>query len=173
MRGFTLIEVLLVTALLAVVLVIGIPALRTLQANIGVAAESSRLLSLLRFTRAQAAVSRHNTVLCGRAVAEHTPGCAPAGADGWLAFVDRDGDGAFDAGADTLLRELPPPSQPLAVVDRDGDPVSGAIAFRPDGAALRALTMALCAPGATRSRELVISMTGRVRTARVGGPCGA
>ena len=60
---------------------------------------------------------------------------------------------------------------PCACFDRRGEVFAGTIAYRPDGAVYTPATLQLCAGAAVRNVRLVVSMTGRVRTAREDHPC--
>jgi len=172
MRGFTIIELLLVTSFVALLLALGLPALHTLQGNLATAAESQRLLSLLRLARAGATARQGRTVLCPLHTGGTTPACGAPFNDGWLLFLDANGDGAYASGDDELLRmERVPRRRALRVLDARGRGFAGAVTYRPDGSVLRPATLRLCAEGAQRRRRVVISMTGRVRTAREASPC--
>jgi type IV fimbrial biogenesis protein FimT len=170
-RGFTLPELLMVMALAAVLLVLATPALTTLNGNMATAAEAQRLLSLLRVARASAAAGRVNTVLCPVA-SQVAPACGDAFSGGWLLFADENRDGRYRPGEDALIRiEHSPPRRALHATDRRGRNFAAAVSFRPDGSVRRPATIRLCTTHGARTHRVVISMTGRVRSAREEGTC--
>ena len=172
MRGFTIIELLLVTSLVALLLSLGVPALRTLQGNIVTTVEHHRLLSLLRVARSKATAGRRRTVLCPLAAGAPEPTCGPAAGADWLLFADGNGDRRFRPDDDELIRvEHGARPEMLQVLDRRGEPFAGAIAYRPDGSVYTPATLQLCGSAAARNVRLVVSMSGRARTAREDLPC--
>jgi len=174
MRGFTLPELLLVTGLVAVFLILGLPGLRTLKGNLATSVEQYRLLSLLTAARSAAVHGERRTVLCPFEDEQPEPDCGPGAGAGWLLFADADGDRQYRPGEDELLRlELIPSARALRVRDRRGDVFDSALAFRPDGSVATPATLDLCAAGSRRTARVVISMTGRVRTEREQVPCAA
>jgi prepilin-type N-terminal cleavage/methylation domain-containing protein len=97
--GFTLIELMFTVVVLAVLLAIGIPNFRDFLRNSRMAAQANDLLSGVNLTRSEAVKRRAPVTLC--------PGTAAAGcdvdgdfADGWIVFVDPNGDGSVDVDED-------------------------------------------------------------------------
>jgi Tfp pilus assembly protein FimT len=174
MRGFTLPDLLLVACLVAVLLVMGLPGLRTLNGNFATSVEQHRLLSLLSAARSAAIHGNRRTVLCPVDVEQPEPDCGPGAGAGWLLFADTDGDRHYRPDEDKLLRlERIPRSRALRIRDRRGDMFDSALTFRPDGSVVTPATLDLCAAGSQRTARVVISMTGRVRTEREHVPCAA
>lgn len=174
MRGFTLPDLLVVTGLVAVFLVLGLPGLRTLKGNLATSVEQHRLLSLLASARGAAVHGNRRTVLCPIDVEQPEPDCGPAAGAGWLLFADADGDRRYRPGEDELLRlERIPRARALSVRDRRGEVFDSALTFRPDGSVVTPATVDLCAAGSRRTVRIVVSMTGRVRTEREQVPCAA
>ncbi|MHA7816199.1 MAG: GspH/FimT family pseudopilin [Pseudohaliea sp.] len=172
MRGFTMVDLLLVACLAGLFLSLGLPALRTIQGNIATTVEQHRLLSLLRTARTAASAGRRQTVLCPLASGAGDPACGAASGEGWLLFTDGDRDLSFRSDDDDLLRvERLARRGELHVLDGRGRIFAGAIAYRPDGSVRTPATLTLCSGGGTRTLHVVVSMTGRVRTAREEQPC--
>ncbi|HKK22453.1 MAG TPA: GspH/FimT family protein [Pseudohaliea sp.] len=172
MRGFTIIDLLLVTGLVALFLCIGLPALRTLHGNSLAAVEHHRILSLLHTARARATAGRRSTVLCPLAAPGQAVACGPAAGEGWLLFGDGNGDRRFQAAKDEVLRiERTRSRNGVRVLDRRGEPFAGVISYRADGSSITPATLQLCASASTHRRRVVISMTGRVRSVREPAPC--
>ena len=174
MRGFTLLDLLLVTALVGLFLTLGLPGLRILQGNLATSVEQYRLLSLLRTARSAATHTHQPTVVCPADGEQAAPACGQAAGRGWLVFADGNGDRRYDPADDALLRvERIPKGRSLRVRDRGGEVFDRALTFRADGSVLTPASVELCAGRSRRVVRIVISMTGRVRTERESVPCTA
>jgi Tfp pilus assembly protein FimT len=174
MRGFTLLDLLLVTALIGLFLTLGLPGLQTLRGNLATSVEQYRLLTLLRSARSAATHGHQRTVVCPVDAGQAEPACGTDAGAGWLVFADGDGDRRYSPGNDELLRvEHIPRGRSLNVRDRGGEVFDRALTFRPDGSVMTPATVELCAGSSRRTLRIVISMTGRVRTEREQLPCAA
>lgn len=148
-HGFTLIELMIVVALLAIISAFALPAFQTFIASNRLTSEANELLAGLNLARSEAVRTQRRVVLC-RASAT---GCVTT-ADGerwqrWVVFVDNDADGVFDA--NELLREQVITGTTLNLVSNDALRAAGnQIAFRPDGLAR--------APGSLALQGAVISV---------------
>lgn len=89
-RGFTLTELIITVAIVAIVLAIGIPSFQGMMRNNRVAAHTNEFLSSLNLARSEAIKRGWRVVLCpGNA----TTGCAGWGGNEWMVFVDADANG--------------------------------------------------------------------------------
>ncbi len=104
-EGFSLVEILVVLVVLAVGLGAGVPAFFDLIASHRMSGTVNDIIGGIHLARSEAIKRRQVVMLC--AASGEAPACA-AGAglgDGWLVFVDTDGNGNYDAGgADELIR---------------------------------------------------------------------
>lgn len=172
MRGFSLLELLIALVILGVLLAVGVPAFTTLQGNVALATDRRQIVAMLGLARS-AAVSRGATAtLCPLGSSAPSPDCSPGHSHGWLLYLDRSGDGSFRREEDDVLR-IYKRGTAVRVLNRQGEPFRGSASYRPDGTAVRPLTLLLCHGFTERVQRVVISMTGRIRTVSENGPCPA
>lgn len=188
-RGVTLIEVLVVLAIIAIVAGFAIPSFLGLMASTRVSWTVNAFVSDTRYARGEAMRRGITVTLCRSAdPAADPPKCSSGNGvavggwrEGWFVFADEDGDGAFDSGADTVVRV----QQALAnagnflAVNNAGGAVNNRnhISYDANGRAVglqsRWLVQAAGALGNNRSytRTLCMNMAGRVRVQVGEVPC--
>jgi len=109
-RGFTLVELAVVLAIVAILLRVAAPGLSRGTAARALAAQASEFMAALRFARAQALARGAAVTICAIAPDAAEPACQRArSADwraGWLVFADRD------------RRGTPNPHEPLLRVQQ-------------------------------------------------------
>lgn len=160
-RGFSLIELAIVVALLAILAAMAMPSFQGFIASNRLTAESNEMLAALNLARSEAVRIQRRVILCrvatsgGLVTLTASSGCVTAadGApwQGWAVFVDNDSDGTFDAG-ETLLRSQAITASGLVFASDNALGTAGnRIVFRPDGlaravdsAALQAATITVC-----------------------------
>ncbi len=167
-RGYTLMEALITTSLVAVLVTVGVPGFRMLILDNRRVSALNGFVASLQHARIEAIKRGERVVLCPSADAER---CLATGDwhRGWLAFVDRDRDRERDAGEAVLwAREALAPGQTLT-----SSRYRRRIRFLPEGFAPGSnLTVTYCDPrGAAAARAIVVSNAGRPRLtdARPGG----
>ncbi|RUM92711.1 MAG: hypothetical protein DSZ28_09270 [Thiothrix sp.] len=102
-KGFTLVEVLTIMLIVAILASIGLPGMNRMLENNRLSANTNRLVSSLYAARSEAVKRNTSAVICTRNIAGNA--CGGAGTtwnDGWIVFVDIDGDGVRDANEDLL-----------------------------------------------------------------------
>tara|TARA_R110002049_G_scaffold13509_2_gene58586 strand:- start:220783 stop:221397 length:615 start_codon:yes stop_codon:yes gene_type:complete len=95
--GFSVIELVITLALLAVMLTVAAPAFTNIFENNALAGTANRFITSLALARSEA-ISRNRSVTMCRLNASNN-GCASNGnwEDGWIIWADVDGDGTLEA----------------------------------------------------------------------------
>lgn len=106
-RGFTLIELAIVLAIVAILLRVAAPGMSRAVAARALSAQSSEFMAALRFARSEALKRGSAVTVCAAVPDGAAPGCrGPSAADwrsGWIVFADRKRSGVLEA-LDPLLR---------------------------------------------------------------------
>ncbi|MDQ2735673.1 MAG: GspH/FimT family pseudopilin [Pseudomonadota bacterium] len=141
-RGFTLIEMLVTMAVIAILLTIVTPSLAALVSTSRTRAAQSELIASLSLARSEAA-KRGKTV--------YVSATAPVNGNefgaGWTVWVDEDDSGAFNAG-DTLIRQFPDISAGVVLGTASH---ATQVSFAPTGflSSLSSLTFKVCGNNAS------------------------
>ena len=167
-RGFTLAELMVTMAVVAIVLTIGVPAFQATVRNNRIVAHTNDFLSSLNLARNEA-IKRGagRVVLCPGTAA----GCSgTAWGDGWIVFVDANNNG-WDGESPLRVHEKLTGNNTLT----GNTPVSQYISFAPDGTAritnsnafqAGTLTFGLC-NSQNQKNTIVINSVGRASVVRV------
>lgn len=167
MRGFTLLELMFVIAIMWVVLAFGIPSLREMLLEQHQISAVNQLVASLHYARSEAIKRGMRVTLCKSTDAQT---CNPnlVWEQGWLIFVDAPPSGQIDAGDQVLLVTDSLTQHSL----RTGGNYERYLSYLPNGmprgsSGLANDTFRLCdARGAAYGRAVVINTTGRVRTSK-------
>jgi type IV fimbrial biogenesis protein FimT len=137
-EGVTLIELMVVLAVLSTVLALGVPAFREFQATNRMSAAANDLVTGIHVARSEALKRRQTVTLCASAdFTSDAPTCAAGGGfeQGWLVFADQNANGAVDAGDTVVARgsPLPPDIGANSAWDNGGAGAPFYISFAPGG----------------------------------------
>jgi len=109
-QAFTLIELMIVVALIGVVTAYGLPHLRSFPTNTGLTTNTNDLVAALQYARSTAINDQGRVVVCASSDSmSATPSCGGPGTpwhSGWIIFRDIDNNASISAG-DTVLKVQP------------------------------------------------------------------
>jgi prepilin-type N-terminal cleavage/methylation domain-containing protein len=126
-RGFTLLELLIVLAIGGLLTAIGLPALHSVIADQRVRVTASDLSGDIAYARANAVASSKRTII--------EPNVAGNWLSGWQIYTDADASGTFTAG-DTRIKQVPPLGGSAKICTNVVEFGTNVI-FRPDGSVVR------------------------------------
>ena len=169
LAGFTLIEMLVVIALISVLAAIAVPSMRDFIANSRMQGPVQQMLRELAYARSEAVKRAKNVALCPTANANaalDAVTCSSSGTDwqsGWIVFVDENGNGDFNAGDELLKRSQQPSSSAIDIRGNGGS--APEIAYDPRGSLSgTGRTVRFCVENQrVENRRIVVSGFGRAR----------
>jgi len=132
--GFTLIELMITLAIMAIVITVGIPNLSSFVNAQRVRTATSDIMADIAFARAEAIKESRQAIM------ERMAGATGTWKDGWRICVDLNSNGTCDAAE---VRKISPPISGRSKVCSTTADLDNRIVFRPDGRVVRA-----AAPGA-------------------------
>ncbi len=166
-NGFTIVELMVVLAILGVLLTVGVPGFQNTLKNNRMASEVSSLRSSLSNARSEAMARRMPVRVC-RSV--NGTACATSGAwtSGYLAYADEDDDGVLDAGEDVfMVHRINLPDDVSLVFRNPSNNLEVITRFSSRGDALddSGIFVVCDDRGATEARALSLTPAGSVRSA--------
>ncbi len=170
--GLTLLEVLVVMALLGVMVSLAAPGVSALHQQHRLQAQAESLWSSLVLARSEALSRQQRVTVCARAQGQ-AGACDPSGLwqQGWLVFADANDNAHFDAGEALIqLREAVPDPLRLSVSSTAKAYFSYSAEGRsatPQGAFM-AGTWRFCVPGLETGWQVVSNALGRPRLEKIG-----
>jgi type IV fimbrial biogenesis protein FimT len=173
--GFTLIELMLVVAVLAITLTVAVPSMQRAIHSSQLRTEISRLLSAINLARSEAIANNTIVSLCPSSyVSDGVATCSRNYADGWLVFTNNNRDRDVDEGVDKIVKVFEGLPQGYSLTNKAASQDAfELISYRPDGSSRRNMTLLLCPPQSWSipSWSIVMNMVGRPRVARAWGQC--
>lgn len=161
-RGVTLVELIVALAIVAILMALALPSFQgTLRSN-RVAGSTNQFIAAVMLARSEAIKNTRGAGVCASA----NGASCQAGSNwtgGWLVWSDLNGNGAFDASADTVLRYMQ--GNPKVAVT--GPSAADAVRFDSRGRVVGGDQTVVLQPDACGSRPLrrtlTVSATGQVR----------
>lgn len=100
--GFTLIELLVTLTIVVVLTVLAMPGFQSLLVARRLEAATDTLASDFRYARSEAIKRTNRVTICTSTNGNSCSGSSGIWKDGWIVFVDEDGDGTVDTGEAVL-----------------------------------------------------------------------
>ncbi len=120
-KGFTLYELLITLLIVGVVMTLGLPNLTAFTQNSRVTTTANDLHGSFYLARSEAARGKTNITICGSIDAPPLPrDCDGTFDDGWIVFIDLDGDIVRDVGTENVLRAFPAIDTELDILTNGG-----------------------------------------------------
>lgn len=163
--GFTLVELMITVAVLAVMLTIGFPSFQSVLRSNRIATATNEMIASMSLARSEAIKNTHGAGVCASTAGADCDGASWG--DGWLVWDDTNGDGVLDDG-ETVLRFTA--GNPKV----SGDATDLIIAYDARGRRRAAADqVVMLRPDECGSqplqRSLLINRTGQIKVTR--GPC--
>lgn len=176
--GFTLIELMITIAILAILLTIAVPNFITFVQNSRLTSQANDLVTALNYARSEAIKRGVRTTVCSSTDGES---CAASTTwdTGWLVFVDCDNDGVVDVGiCPDWDANGAADNEPVLLVRQpleNGNTLRMGltnVTYQNTGFSGTAGTFRLCdVRGTASGRAIAVSMQGRVTTTPVPASC--
>jgi len=129
--GFTIYELLITMLLIGVILSIGVPSMSGFMQNSRITGTANDLHASFQLARSEAARSKSNITICASANSmDAAAACGGTFDDGWIIFVDLNGDLTRGGGEENVLRAHPAIPDAIDIVTNAGADYFG---FAPSG----------------------------------------
>jgi len=173
--GFTLIELIIALAIGIITMTIAIPSFLTTIQNSHLTTETNKLVADINLARSEAIKRSADVWICGSAnPSAAAPVCAGSTTwtTGWLLFIDDNGDNAFAAADDTLIR--------IGNAQASGSSVkfistANTLTYTAEGilsTGSATFVVAICDDrGTSEGRQVQVNPTGRPRLVKTIGSC--
>ncbi|KEI72841.1 GspH/FimT family pseudopilin [Endozoicomonas elysicola] len=110
LRGFSMIELIIVVLISSLILSIAAPRIGQISTRANLESVQRNLISSLFFARAEAMKQGSGVTVCPSNDSATCLATPASWNNGWIIFLDIDGNGALDAGVDQLIRASVIPS---------------------------------------------------------------
>jgi type IV fimbrial biogenesis protein FimT len=108
-NGFTVYELMITLLIIGSILTIGVPSFTDFTRNSRLTGASNDLLSSFQVARSEAARSKTNVTICASANSmDPAAACGGSFNDGWIVFIDINGDLARGGAGENVLQRYPP-----------------------------------------------------------------
>lgn len=127
-RGFTLVELMVTIAIVAILAAIAFPSFQATIRSNRLATSSNELLATIALARSEALRSARGAGICP---SEDGATCSADWNDGWIVWLEAAGGtpGAFNAGADDIVRRIESPTGLVVELQDSAGDALDAVAF--------------------------------------------
>lgn len=162
-RGFTLIELMIVIALVAILTSLAVPGFSQFLSKRSVSAAAATLATDYRFARSEAIKRSSFVTVCRSTDSATCAGTSESWHGGWIVFADADGNGVVGANEE-ILRVQQVIQGISSIVNPTLSSTRHTATFRPSGIAVAVNDSMVVTPSvaSTNTRLLCISNQGRV-----------
>lgn len=179
-RGFTLIELMIAVAVLAILLTVGVPSFKTVIDNNRLVTQANAMVTLMHVGRAEALKQGKSVGICSSDDPYNAPAC-DGGSNwdtGYIVFVADPSNSSsplsYNAGTDTLIKVGLTESGITQRYTRESSAANTTVHYMPNGTLRTSSTIkiGICDyRGAADGRELVIRPMGRAKVLRPATDC--
>lgn len=173
-QGFSVIELMIAIAVVAILITVALPSFQQSLRSNRVSTASNELITSLSLARSEALRNPRGAVICS---SQDGATCAGDWNDGWIVWIDADGNGLPGGAGDRLLRAIEGNDRLDITAAAPGGPTfANRILFdnrgRVDNNDARVLTVryAECNAGDRHQVQINVSRTGQVRSTRQACP---
>ena len=171
-RGFTLIELMIALAILAILIRVAAPSMQDMMVNSRLQGASSDLVADLSLARGTAAAKGQRVTIC-QSSDSATCTAGSTWQSGWIVFVDGNSNGTFESASDTLIKAHQATNANVTVAPYNttgtppalnaADTTITSVRYRPSGTttSTAAIGFRVCQNGFF-FRDVVISSLGRI-----------
>lgn len=169
-RGYSLVEVLVATAMAALLAAVAVPAFDSLIGTSRLTAATNDLLFSMHLARSEAIKRSSRVALCKTADGVV---CSAGGGweQGWIVFHDANQNGERDP-EEVVIQRIQPAGGGLRLTGNS--PVARYVSYvatgntKMPGGGFQAGTLTVCSAGAREARQIVVSAAGRPRVQKAG-----
>lgn len=159
-RGFTLVELIVVIAILAIFVTTAMPGFGRLIAREKRVSTVMALTQVLNFARARAITTRNYVAACKSMNGAQCSTGSTTWSDGWIVFINLNRNSRVDAGEPIVRRHGKADDTVEITANRN------TFNFRPASIRSTAGSLFVCAANRSRGEAIIVSVTGRVRTSK-------
>lgn len=167
MHGFTIVELMIAIAILAILIAIGIPSFQATIMNNRMTSNVNAFITSLNQARSEAVKQNLEVSVCASTDGTTCGGAGVNWEQGWVVFVDRDNDGVIDDGDDcdsAATDDCILAVQSALTGETSLRSTDNSISYFGGGSSNGADTFTICdSRGADNAKAVVVSSTGRPR----------